>query len=282
MTTQYKTLSLPVSSTYYNGRLDYGHQDLESDQLRRFFSGEDENIFGIAIVRLPVSRQMVYYRTVCLITALQCFLIAAATTAALYVGDAFDWIQKSKWVWWMPLVPLALITIFTGWQLWLNYRRLSTRFRTWTLVFFSLLFTVIVSALLSKFYYDIGYLSNLLTVTGLLGGALYTLQSKWLFSGVAPIVCIYATIFFAAPLFVTLFSLNSTSEILIPMFISSVICTYVVLEMYYMRQEMTEEDCILTNISFYIDFAYPMRCLHHVCELTEGVNIAGGFVDDDI
>jgi hypothetical protein len=58
MTTQYKTLSLPVSSTYYNGRLDYGHQDLESDQLRRFFSGEDENIFGIAIVRLPVSRQM--------------------------------------------------------------------------------------------------------------------------------------------------------------------------------------------------------------------------------
>lgn len=58
MTTQYKTLSLPVSSTYYNGRLDYGHQDLESDQLRRFFSGEDENIFGIAIVRLPISRQM--------------------------------------------------------------------------------------------------------------------------------------------------------------------------------------------------------------------------------
>lgn len=115
-----------------------------------------------------------YYRTVCLITALQCFLIAAATTAALYVGNAFDWIQKryvllyydarhtaltqltphrlpSKWVWWMPLVPLALIAMFTGWQLWLNYRRLSTRFRTWTLVFFSLLFTVIVSALCKYF-----------------------------------------------------------------------------------------------------------------------------------
>lgn len=66
------------------------------------------------------------------------------------------------------------------------------------------------------------------------------------------------------------------------MFISGVICTYVALEMYYMAEEMTEEDCILTNISFYIDFAYPMRCLHHICELTEGVNLAGGFVDDDL
>jgi hypothetical protein len=58
MTTQYKTLSLPVSSTYYNGHLNYSHHDDAHDQLRRFFSGEDENIFGIAIVRLPLSRQM--------------------------------------------------------------------------------------------------------------------------------------------------------------------------------------------------------------------------------
>jgi hypothetical protein len=64
MTTQYKTLSLPVSSTYYNGRMEFGQQDLESNQLRRFFSGEDENIFGIAIVRLPISRQMGEYHVV--------------------------------------------------------------------------------------------------------------------------------------------------------------------------------------------------------------------------
>jgi hypothetical protein len=38
----------------------------------------------------------------------------------------------------------------------------------------------------SKFYYDIGYLSNLLTVMGLLGAAAYTLQHKWKFSGMAP------------------------------------------------------------------------------------------------
>lgn len=49
-----------------------------------------------------------------------------------------------------------------------------------------------------------------------------------------------------------------------------------------MAQEVTEEDCILTNISFYVDCAYPMRCLHHMCELTEGVKFGGGFVDDEI
>ncbi|KAJ2959056.1 hypothetical protein NQZ79_g5426 [Umbelopsis isabellina] len=279
MTTQYKTLSLPVSSTYYNGHLNYGHHDDAPDQLRRFFSGEDENIFGIAIVRLPISRQMIYYRTVCLITALQCFLISSATTATIYVGDAFDWLQKRNWVWWTPLVPLALLAAFTGWQLWLHYRRLSVHFRIGMLTFFSFLFTIIASALLSKFYYDIGYLSNLLTVMGLLGTAAYTLQQKWKFSGMAPI---YTAIFFGSPLFVQLFSLDSAWEIFIPMVISGTICTYVVLEMYYMAQEVTEEDCILTNISFYVDCAYPMRCLHHMCELTEGVKFAGGFVDDEI
>jgi hypothetical protein len=44
--------------------MEFGQQDLESDQLRRFFSGEDENIFGIAIVRLPISRQMGEYHVV--------------------------------------------------------------------------------------------------------------------------------------------------------------------------------------------------------------------------
>ncbi|KAG2182096.1 hypothetical protein INT43_007023 [Umbelopsis isabellina] len=263
MTTQYKTLSLPVSSTYYNGHLNYGHPDDAPDQLRRFFSGEDENIFGIAIVRLPISRQM-------------------TTTATIYVGDAFDWLQKRNWVWWTPLVPMALLAAFTGWQLWLHYRRLSAHFRIGLLTFFSFLFTIIASALLSKFYYDIGYLSNLLTVVGLLGTAAYTLQQKWKFSGMAPIICSYSAIFFGSPIFVQLFSLDSSWEIFIPMVISGTICTYVVLEMYYMAQEVTEEDCILTNISFYVDCAYPMRCLHHMCELTEGVKFAGGFVDDEI
>lgn len=35
---------------------------------------------------------------------------------------------------------------------------------------------------------------------------------------------------------------------------------------------MTVDDYVLANISFHMDLAYPINCLHHLCELSDHVD----------
>lgn len=61
-------------------------------------------------------------------------------------------------------------------------------------------------------------------------------------------------------------------QILGPIAISSLLCTYFILELYYAMGVMTIDDYILAYISLYIDLAYPINCLHHLCEISENVD----------
>lgn len=57
-----------------------------------------------------------------------------------------------------------------------------------------------------------------------------------------------------------------------PIAISSIICSYFILELYYAMDAMTVDDYVLANISFHMDLAYPINCLHHLCELSDHVD----------
>ncbi|GAA5799522.1 hypothetical protein HPULCUR_004938 [Helicostylum pulchrum] len=62
-------------------------------------------------------------------------------------------------------------------------------------------------------------------------------------------------------------------EILYPITISSVICSYVILEIYYIMKNVTSDDYLLANVYFFVDLVYPMRFIHHFCELTDNMNM---------
>lgn len=62
-------------------------------------------------------------------------------------------------------------------------------------------------------------------------------------------------------------------EILFPITMSSMICTYIILELYFIMKNMTKDDYILANIYFFIDLFYPIRFIHHFCELTDNMNL---------
>lgn len=62
-------------------------------------------------------------------------------------------------------------------------------------------------------------------------------------------------------------------EILVPITMSSMICIYIILELYFIMKNMTKDDYILANIYLFIDLFYPIRFIHHFCELTENMNL---------
>jgi hypothetical protein len=62
-------------------------------------------------------------------------------------------------------------------------------------------------------------------------------------------------------------------EILFPMTIACFICVYIVLELYYIMKNVISDDYLLANVYFFIDLVYPIRFIHHVCELTDNMDV---------
>lgn len=95
-------------------------------------------------------------------------------------------------------------------------------------------------------------------------------KKYWSFCDVQRFCCT-ATVCVSSIVLRDIYRMNPV-QILGPIAISSLICTYFILELYYAMGVMTIDDYILAYISFYIDLAYPINCLHHLCEISENVD----------
>ncbi|KAL0074403.1 hypothetical protein J3Q64DRAFT_1777957 [Phycomyces blakesleeanus] len=62
-------------------------------------------------------------------------------------------------------------------------------------------------------------------------------------------------------------------EIVWPLLISCVLCTYLILDLYYLVGYLTPKDYILANMCLYIDLMVPFRCVHNLCELTDHITL---------
>ncbi|KAG0171143.1 hypothetical protein DFQ30_001415 [Apophysomyces sp. BC1015] len=110
-----------------------------------------------------------------------------------------------------------------------------------------------------------------MSLFGLLGVLLYTLQTRFSFCGAKPLLCSIVAICLSSPWLRYVFDMDPI-QILWPMFLSCLVCIYLILDLYYVMGAVVPEDYILANVCFYVDLAYPVRCLHHCCELSDGLD----------
>ncbi|KAI9281117.1 hypothetical protein BY458DRAFT_531605 [Sporodiniella umbellata] len=125
--------------------------------------------------------------------------------------------------------------------------------------------------IVSKAIYTNGILVMTMSVFGLCCLSLYTLQRKFSFSGSLPFVCSVGAICLSS-LWLRLFYEMDPLEIIFPIIVSSFVCIYIILELYFIMNNVIAEDYILANIYLFVDFAYPIRFIHHFCELTDNMN----------
>ncbi|KAI8073585.1 hypothetical protein BDF21DRAFT_400950 [Thamnidium elegans] len=225
------------------------------DPLERYGSGHlDLDIFGISVSRLSNVQQLAFVRKVMTITACQfltlafmiffivtyIYLVYTFNTCFCYGNDSY----------------LAIMcTILFAYDFNKN---------DFIINFFS--FDGIG---VSKLAYEEGILVIVMSGFGLICSLLYTFQKRYYFRGAFPFlgaICLSSTwlryVYDMDPL-----------EILYPITISSVICSYVILEIYYIMKNVTSDDYLLANVYFFVDLVYPMRFIHHFCELTDNMNM---------
>ncbi|KAG1178869.1 hypothetical protein G6F70_000180 [Rhizopus microsporus] len=132
------------------------------DPLERYGSAHlDQDIFGISVSRSTKDQQMVY--------------------------PLFQWLKDSAYVWWIPLLPAAIVAAIMLWQLWTQYFQLSPRSRTVMLSIYSVSMSIAASHMISKLIYKEGILVVMMSTFGLFCLLFYTLQKKLPFSGAFPL-----------------------------------------------------------------------------------------------
>ncbi|KAI8061147.1 hypothetical protein BC940DRAFT_310419 [Gongronella butleri] len=107
---------------------------------------------------------------------------------------------------------------------------------------------------------------------GFFGYYFYTMQAKHAFAGPGPWFFAMAMICLNSLWLRVVFE-QDPLEILIPLSIAAVICTYVLLDLYYIMDNNSVDEVILANVCLFVDILYPMRCLHNICELSDNLNM---------
>lgn len=241
------------------------------DPLERYGSAHlDQDIFGISVSRSPKSQQMVFVRRVILITASQFFIISIMSFFIVRI-PLFQWLKDSVYSWYIVLIPAVVIALVMVWQLLTQYFQLTTTSKTAMLSLYTISMSIVVSNIISKMIYTNGILVMTMSVFGLCCLLLYTLQKKFSFSGSLPFVCSVGAICLSS-LWLRLVYDMDPLEIVFPITASSLVCIYIIVELYFIMNNMIAEDYILANIYLFVDFAYPIRFIHHFCELTDSMN----------
>ncbi|KAI8970956.1 hypothetical protein BDB01DRAFT_813103 [Pilobolus umbonatus] len=250
---------LPVSkSNLYAGLERYGSAHLQ------------ENILGIEVFKLSTSKQNAFVRKVMAITTIQ---LLVTLLLILFFSHIYPLLfpEPTNSQWYLPYVFLGVVGIVYLWQLWIYYFQLSKTHHLIYLSIFSISTSIVLSNLLSTYFYKSSSLIILLIMTGLFCCFLYTFQAKRSFSGFFPFVTCIGSLCFHSAWLRFLFGLDPI-EVLIPVMIACLVCCYIITDLYYIMQNVTSDDYIYANIFFFIDFIYPIRFVHHFCELTDTVD----------
>ncbi|KAI7899383.1 uncharacterized protein BX663DRAFT_478624 [Cokeromyces recurvatus] len=239
------------------------------DPLQRYGSAHlDQDIFGISVSRLNIVQQLEFARKVLCITTSQLLILAFTMFFIVKVCPLFEWLKNSTWTWWIPVAPTFLFSLIIIWQLWNQYFQLTKAVRTTLLCLYTLTMSLVIANIVSKAVYEEGISVIIMTIFGLSCCILYTFQKRYSFSGVFPFVCSLGALCLCSLGLRYSYEMDPI-EILFPITIASLICIYIILELYFIMQNVTSDDFMLANVCFFVDVLYPIYFIHHVCELTD-------------
>ncbi|KAG1141026.1 hypothetical protein G6F37_006480 [Rhizopus arrhizus] len=232
---------------------------------------QELDLLGILVERCSIQQQMDFIRNVYFITLSQFLLVSSMLALILNVQPLSNWLEESKYAWWIVLFPALLFMIIAIWQLWTHYYQLSQLTRIIILVIYSFFMSFILSELIAKVFYAYGLLVMTMVCFGILNTILYTFQTRFKFEGMKPIILSVAVICISSVGLRKAYNLDPV-QILGPIALSCMICSYLNLELYYAMKNMTVEDYILANMSFHIDIIYPIHFIHHISELFDSLD----------
>jgi FtsH-binding integral membrane protein len=215
--------------------------------------------------------QMVFVRTVFLVVSAQLLTIATIGHVIMFNPPFAEWVENSNWLWAL-IISMALLGGLVLYRLWMMYGELSRTAKWTNLWVYTFCQGIFLGGLLAKFNFRFGLVIVMFAFAAGLGIIVFTFQKLYNFEGLGPFVFAIVPILASTTIILSSYWQHNPWLITAPVFLSFLIISFPIVELYYLMSELTPDDDLVAPVYFGVDLIFPFRALHHICELTDRIH----------
>ncbi|KAI9473872.1 MAG: inhibitor of apoptosis-promoting Bax1-domain-containing protein [Benjaminiella poitrasii] len=220
----------------------------EAESSRPFLSTDEESLdddmLKETVANSNVEIRMQFVRKVYSILTVQILGTIIMSSVYMFNEGVKTWVQTHPW-----MLFVSMFGSF-GSLIALMFKGRSTPLNYYLLALFTLLESHMVGTIVTFYDQTIVFQALIITFSVFLVLTLFTLQSKWDFSGMGPILCVGIWVLLIAG-----FLLPFSSGMDLPLAIAGVIIFsgYIIFDTYLIFNRHSPEDYILASTSLYLD-----------------------------
>jgi len=208
----------------------------------------DDFKYGVSVAESSMEIRLAFVRKVYSILFAQILGTVIVSGALYYSPDAVNWVQQNIWVFFV-----AIIGSFVNLGL-LYWKRYSHPLNLGLLASFTVFEAFTVGVAVAHYETQVVLQALLVTLGVFIGLTLFTLQSKYDFSGMGPFLCASLFALIATGLVGLLFPFSKTLDLLYAIGGCLIFSGFVVYDTYLITNRLSPDDYIFGAISLYLDF----------------------------
>ncbi|KAF7721051.1 hypothetical protein EC973_005516 [Apophysomyces ossiformis] len=212
-----------------------------------FGSQHDDDMFKETVANSPLEIRMQFVRKVYSILAVQLFGTSILSAAYMYNNNIKSWVQTNPWLLYVSLFA-SLGTLFL-----LMWKARSTPLNYGLLALFTLMESHLVGTVVTFYDKTIVLQALIITFGVFVALTLFTLQSKWDFSGLAPILFVGIWILILAGLVQMFIPFSKGFELALAIAGVVIFSGYIIFDTYLIFNRFSPEDYIMASVSLYMD-----------------------------
>jgi len=159
-----------------------------------------------------------------------------------------SWVQANPWAFYVPLFGTLVNLGFLFWK------RHSSPLNFWLLGLFTLLESFALGIAISFYNQTIVLQALLITLGVFLGLTLFTMQSKYDFSGMGPFLFAGLLVLIMSGFVSMIFPFSSTTELVYAVCGCLLFSGYIVYDTFTITKRLSADEYIMGSISLYLDF----------------------------
>ncbi|KAK9687541.1 hypothetical protein K7432_014753 [Basidiobolus ranarum] len=208
---------------------------------------DDDFKYGVSVAQCEVEIRMAFIRKVYTILATQLGATVLVGSLFFFNEQARNWVQSNQWA--------SLVSIFgaLGVMLVLFWKRHSSPLNFYLLGAFTLLEAYSVGTIVTFYSARVVLQALIITFALFIGLTLFTMQSKYDFSGMGSILNIVLWLVVIASLVQIFFPFSSKVDFAIAIVVALLFCGYIVYDTYMIINRLSPDEYIVASIDLYLD-----------------------------
>ncbi|KAI8139993.1 inhibitor of apoptosis-promoting Bax1-domain-containing protein [Fennellomyces sp. T-0311] len=222
----------------------------EEEARQPLFGGdgsENDDLYKETIANSPLEVRMQFVRKVYSILSVQILSTCVMSAIYMYSEAAKLWVQSNVWMLYVSMFA-SLGVLFA-----LMWKARSTPLNYGLLALFTLIEGHLVGTIVTFYDQQIVLQALIITFGVFVGLTLFTLQSKWDFSGMGPFLFAGISILFVVSLVQIFLPFSEGFQLAIAIAGVVIFSGYIVFDTYLIFNRYSAEDYIMASVSLYMD-----------------------------